>query len=132
MSTTAEKQNKKKCSKATAFVAFAISGIAIGATAYYLFGTKDGRKTLNKAVDSVNDLSKTLKQQAEEGLEKASELAKRAKQEYERVLNLAEDTGEEFLDKAEKYKKEAKSLSKKGLKHAEKVTEDLSKVVDKA
>jgi len=118
MNTKEEKKEMKACSKTTKFVAFALTGLAVGAAAYYLFGTKEGRKTLNKAVDGVNGLSKTLKAQAEEGLEKAVKLANRAKEEYNKVVNLAEDASHEAMEKANQYKEEAKSLAKKGMDKA--------------
>lgn len=132
MNTKEVKKEQKVCGKTTKFVAFALTGLAVGAAAYYLFGTKEGRKTLNKAVDGVNGLSKTLKAQAEEGLQKASHLASRAKEEYHRVLNLADDASHEALEKANKYKEDAKKLTKKGLKYAEDVSKEARSKVDKA
>lgn len=122
----------KKGGKTTKFVAFALAGLAAGAAVYYLFGTNEGRKTLNKAVDGVNGLSKTLKAQAEEGLQKASHLANRAKKEYHRVLHMADDARHEAMEKAGEYKEEAKDLTKKGLKYAEDLSSEARSKVDEA
>lgn len=132
MNTKEETNLKNTCGKTTKFVAFALTGLVVGAAAYYLFGTKEGRKTLNKAVDGVNGLSKTLKAQAEDGLQKASHLANRAKEEYHRVVNLADDASHEAIDKAKRYKEEAKKLTKKGLKYAEETAKDAKSKVNKA
>ena len=115
---------KKMCNKTTKFVAFALTGLAVGAAAYYLFGTKEGRKTLNKAVDGVNDLSKTLKAQAEEGLDKAVQLANKAKEEYHKVVHLAEDARQEAMERANRYKEEAKRLARKGMEKAKDLKAD--------
>ncbi|MEH6306548.1 hypothetical protein RYH73_12900 [Olivibacter sp. CPCC 100613] len=123
---------EKKGSKTAKFVAFALAGLAAGAAVYYLFGTKEGRKTLNKAVDGVNGLSKTLKTQAEEGLQRASHLANRAKEEYHRVLTMADGARHDALEKADKYKADAKKLTKKGLKYAEEISKEARSKVDKA
>lgn len=130
MNTKEEKNVNNTDSKTTKFVAFALAGLAIGAAAYYLLGTKEGRKTLNKAVDGVNGLSKTLKAQAEDGLQRASHLANRAKEEYHRVINLADDASHDAMDKAKQYKDEAKKLTKKGLKYAEDVARGSRNKVD--
>lgn len=130
--TMKEEMKEKKESKTTKFVAFALAGLAAGAAVYYLFGTKEGRKTLNKAVDGVNGLSRTLKAQAEEGLQRASHLANRAKEEYHRVLTMADDARYDAMEKASKYKEEAKKLTKKGLKYAEELSDQARSKVDKA
>uniref|UniRef100_F4C3R5 YtxH domain-containing protein n=3 Tax=Sphingobacteriaceae TaxID=84566 RepID=F4C3R5_SPHS2 len=130
--TMKEEMKEKKGSKTAKFVAFALAGLAAGAAVYYLFGTTEGRKTLNKAVDGVNGLSKTLKAQAEEGLHRASHLANRAKEEYQRVLTMADDARHDAMEKADKYKEEAKKLTKKGLKYAEGLSHEARSKVDKA
>ncbi|HEX8376793.1 MAG TPA: YtxH domain-containing protein [Pedobacter sp.] len=41
----------------TKIPAILLAGIAIGAAAYYLFATDEGKKSLNDLTDSLNDLA---------------------------------------------------------------------------
>lgn len=125
-------EEKKQCKKTGNFFAFAVAGLAIGAAAYYLFGTKAGRKTLDQTLKGVDGLKKNFQKQAEEGLERASKFAQKAKAEYYKVLNLAEEVGDDALAKAKKYKEEGKHLASKGLHYAEDLSKDVRKKVDNA
>jgi|GEM_PF-127716 len=122
--TKEEKKDMKACNKSAKMVAFALAGLAAGAAVYYLLGTTEGRKTLNKAVDGVNDLSKNLKVQAEEGLHKATKLANKAKEEYERVVEMMKEIGTDAAEKAKTYKGETANLAKEGLNKAKSLKDD--------
>jgi len=151
MKKTKEKETgMKTCNKSTKLVAFALAGLAAGAAVYYLLGTTEGRKTLNKAVDGVNGLSKNLKAQAEEGLHKATKLANKAKEEYEKVMEIVKEVGSDAAEKMRAYqheaadlasqgmskakslKADAKNYAKQGLEHLEETSRTARKKVDKA
>ncbi|WP_051293408.1 YtxH domain-containing protein [Olivibacter sitiensis] len=125
-------EEKKECKKSGKFLAYALTGLAVGAAVYYLFGTKEGRKTLDKTLKNVDSLKKSFQKQAEEGLERAAKFANKAKAEYYKVLDLAEDVSHEAVEKAKKYKEEGKSLASKGLKYAETLAKEGQKKLEDA
>ena len=65
--------------------AFIITGVAVGAAAWWLFGTKEGRRQLDCAADNVRDMASNLRQKAKEGAVKAADLAGRARTEAQHL-----------------------------------------------
>lgn len=43
---------------------FLIAGVAIGAAAWYLLGTEEGKRTCNSLCDSLKDFSDAVKEKA--------------------------------------------------------------------
>lgn len=130
MSNKEEKTPKSK--KTGKFFACALTGLAVGAAVYYLFATKEGKKTLQETLEGVNNFKDSFKKQIDEGLERASKYADKAKKEYEKVLVLAEDKGKDALVKAKHYKEEGKVLASKGLKYVEEASKEAQKYVTDA
>ena len=46
--------------------ALLLAGVAIGAAAYYFFGTEDGKRTTDSLAESLKDISGSLKDKANE------------------------------------------------------------------
>ncbi|MEJ6979029.1 YtxH domain-containing protein [Pedobacter sp. P351] len=46
--------------------ALLLAGLAIGAAAYYFFGTEEGKKTTDSLAESLKDISESLKDKANE------------------------------------------------------------------
>src|SRR5690606_15979267 len=96
-------KKKDKMKNKSSLLGFALTGMAVGAAALYLFGTKEGRKNLNCAIEGINEFSNTLKDKANEGLECASDFAakakKMAKQKFEEGKSSFEDATDEIKQK---------------------------------
>lgn len=120
--------NKDKMSKNSSLVGFALAGLAAGAAAWYLFGTKDGRKSLNKAIDSISELSNTIKEKASEGLDCASDFAEKAKdkakKKFEEGKDKFSDVSDEIKKKGSRLKDDAENLGRKAARSAEDLATD--------
>lgn len=118
-----KKMNLKECCTShekSNVIGFALAGLAIGVTAWYLFGTKQGRENLNMAVEGINEVSSKLKDKVKSGKERAEsavESVKEAgKQAYEKgaeVVSEVEDAAKDTLSKQKDKLDEIKSEVKK-------------------
>ncbi|HEY0053864.1 MAG TPA: YtxH domain-containing protein [Pedobacter sp.] len=52
----------------TKIPAIILAGIAIGAAAYYLFATDEGKKTMNDLADTINDLADTAMEKTRDSI----------------------------------------------------------------
>ncbi len=122
------KIKNKMNNKNSSLIGFALAGLAAGAAAWYLFGTKEGRDTLNKAVDGFNEFSHNLKDRANDGLEYAASYAEKAKQKFEQGKNQFSDATDELKDragqKANRLKDEAESLGRQAGHSADNLIDD--------
>jgi len=127
--------NKNKMSKNSSLLGFALAGMAAGAAAWYLFGTKDGRKSLSKAIDGINELSSTIKEKASEGLECASDFADKAKdkakkkfeegkRKFSDISDQVSDASDEIKKKGNRLKDDAEDLGRKAARGAEDLATD--------
>lgn len=124
---TLKKENCKMKNKSS-LVGFALAGLAAGAAAWYLFGTKEGRKNLNKAVEGFNEFSSTLKDKASDGLDYASDFAdkakKKAKKKFEEGKNKFAHVADDLLEKGKHLKDDATELGRKAAHDAQSLAED--------
>jgi len=81
-------------------VAFALLGLAVGTAAYYLLGTEDGKKQLDRANDGIKSLTNSIKELSKKEAKRASKLAKSAKADLENLKDRAKVAGRDALDKA--------------------------------
>lgn len=117
-------------------VAFALLGLAVGTAAYYLLGTEDGKKTLNKANDGIKDLTRSLKDLSKKEAKRASRLAQEAKEDLCEWKSKAQDVGKDVLSKvsekasdwAHKASETANRMAHKTEEITEKAKSDISKV----
>jgi len=92
--------------KNSSIVAYALIGMAAGTVAYLLFGTKEGRKQLDRAGDSIRDLTKSIRNSTQDGIHKAQQLADRAVKEVDELRAEAKQKGRSVLRKADRLAKE--------------------------
>lgn len=90
-------------SKRSSLVGFALAGLAAGAAAWYLFGTKEGRETLDRAMAGMQDFKENVKARAKEGMECASDFAEKTKQKAGEAYQRAQDSVKENVGKAKAY-----------------------------
>lgn len=107
-------------------VAFALLGLAVGTAAYYLLGTEDGKKQLERANCGIKDLTRSIKDMSKKEAKKAAKFAKTAKEDLEDLKTRATDAGKQVLDKAsEKASDWASKASTAANKYANKA-EDIA------
>lgn len=122
-------------SKRSNLAGFALMGMAAGAAAWYFFGTKEGRKCLDKAMENLNEFSDTVKEKTSEGLERASEYADKAKSEakkkYAEGKGKLSDAAENVKGKADRVKGDAEELGRKAARKADDLVDDAAKKANK-
>lgn len=104
----------------SSIIGFALAGLAIGAAAWYLFGTKEGRENFERAVEGINEVSTKLQKKAKEKVDYASDKIKEgvdtASELTGKVKNKAEKLGvkfqDEFRDATEEAKEKGKQMAK--------------------
>lgn len=69
-------------------ITIAALGLAVGAAAYYLLTTEDGKKRLCQANSSIKDLTKSIKKLSKKSAKQASKIAKSCKNEIESIASL--------------------------------------------
>lgn len=128
-------KRKNKMSKRSSLAGFAMMGLAAGAAAWYFFGTKDGRKCLDKAMETFNDFSSTVKEKANEGMERASEYAdkakSKAKKKYAEGKEKLEDAANTVKNKANRLKDDAEDLGRKAAHSAADLADDAANKANK-
>ncbi len=133
-----KKNNMKK--EGSSIIGFALAGMAIGAAAWYLFGTKEGRENFDRAVAGINEVSTKLQKKAKEqmdfasdkikeGVERASEFTDKAKEKAEKFSSKMQDdfrdASEEAKEKGKQMAKDAKELANKAAHSANNLTDDV-------
>ena len=103
-------------------LAFALLGLAVGTAAYYLLGTEDGKKQLDRANDGVKSLTKSIKELSEKEAKRAAKLAKSAKKDLDHLTDRAKNAGRDAIDKA----------SSKASEWANKASDTAQSAADKA
>jgi len=128
-------KRKNKMSKRSSLAGFAMMGLAAGAAAWYFFGTKEGRKCMDKAMETFNDFSSTVKEKTNEGLERASEYAgkakSKAKKKYAEGKEKLADAADTVKAKANRLKEDAEDLGRKAAHSAENLADDAARKADK-
>jgi len=90
------KLKKKSMEKErSSIIGFALAGLAIGAAAWYLFGTKEGRENFDRAVEGINEVSTKLQKKAKEKMDYASDKIKDG-------VDCASEFTDKVKDKAER------------------------------
>ncbi len=111
-----ENKNKKKDMEndRSSIIGFALAGLAVGAAAWYLFGTKEGRENFDRAIDGINDVSSKLQKKAKEKMEYASDKIKdrvdSASNVVEKVKDKAGSFREKFHDASDEAKEKGQEL----------------------
>ncbi|MCI0920830.1 hypothetical protein [Sphingobacterium rhinopitheci] len=77
-------------------ITFALIGLAVGATAYYLLGTEEGKKTLNN--QKIKDIAKSLKDFTKKECKKSSKITKKIKGELEDITSQVKAKGRAAID----------------------------------
>lgn len=121
------KNCKMEKDRSSSIVGFALAGLAVGAAAWYLFGTKEGRDNFDRAVDGISEVSHKLKKKAKENMDKGMEYAsekvkegkKYASEVADNVKDKFEDATEEARDKGREMASDAKELANKAKNSAE-------------
>lgn len=108
----------------SSIVGFALAGLALGAAAWYLFGTKDGRENFDRAVEGINEVSTKLQKKAKEGMEYASDLADKAQDKFNDMSDEAKRKGREVV-------KDAQDLASKAAHSAEDLTDTAKSKLNK-
>ena len=135
-----KKLKMKKMEKdKSSIIGFALAGLAIGAAAWYLFGTKEGRENFDRAVEGINEVSTKLQKQAKEkmdyasdkirsGVESASELSDKLMDKAEKFSGKLHgefrDATEEAKNKGQQIAKDAKELANKAAHSTSNFAED--------
>lgn len=96
-------------SKRSSLIGFALAGLAAGAAAWYLFGTKEGRETLDRAMAGMQDFSDQVKTRAKEGMEYASDVVDKTKRKAGEAYEKAETN---IKAQAQKAKAHGKSMAR--------------------
>ena len=117
-----EQERKRKMKNQSQLAAFIITGVAVGAAAWWLFGTKEGRRQMDCAADNMRDIANSLRQKAKEGAVKAADLAGKAREEAQHLQDKARVGIGNLSEK----------LSSNGKAVAEKAGDTVKKVADKA
>ncbi|MBE8719910.1 hypothetical protein [Sphingobacterium pedocola] len=110
-------------------VAFALLGLAVGTAAYYLLGTEDGKKQLDRANEGIKDLTRSIKDISKKEAKKAAKFAKTAKSDLEGLKARAQDVGKQVIDKASE---KATDWASKASDAANKFSTKAEDVADKA
>lgn len=80
-------------------IAFALIGLAAGVATYYLLGTDDGKKQLERANEGIKDITNSLKGLAEKEGKRATKFAQRAAEELDGLKEKAKEHGKDALNK---------------------------------
>lgn len=117
-------------------VAFALLGLAVGTAAYYLLGTEDGKRQLDRANEGVKSLTNSIKDLSKKEAKRAAKLAKSAKADLENLKDKAKEAGKHALDaaseKAQQWANKASDAAN-GVGHkAEDVIADAKSEINKA
>ncbi|WDF68226.1 hypothetical protein PQ465_18240 [Sphingobacterium oryzagri] len=117
-------------------VAFALLGLAVGTAAYYLLGTEDGKRQLDRANEGVKSLTNSIKDLSKKEAKRAAKLAKSAKADLENLKDKAKEAGKHALDnaseKAQQWANKASDAAN-GVSHkAEDVIADAKSEINKA
>jgi len=95
---------------------YALVGLAAGTIAWLLLGTKEGRKQLDRAGDGIRELSKSIRKNTQEGLDKATQeiddLRLQAKSKGRSVIQKADQLAKEGISKANNTVKSVKRKAK--------------------
>lgn len=135
------KLKKKRMEKErSSIIGFALAGLAIGAAAWYLFGTKEGRENFDRAVEGINEVSTKLQKKAKEKMDYANDKIKEgvdcASELTDKVKNKAEEFSakvqDEFRDAAEEAKEKGKQMAKDAKDLANKAAHSASNLADDA
>ncbi|MDF2479352.1 MULTISPECIES: hypothetical protein [unclassified Sphingobacterium] len=111
-------------------VAFALVGLAAGAAAWYLLGTDDGKKQLDRANDGIKSLTKSLKDLSKKEARKAQKLANRASAELDNLKSKAQAAFSKATDDADALKNKAKEAGREALDHANNAAQNLASKID--
>ncbi|GGH22031.1 hypothetical protein FAZ19_14415 [Sphingobacterium alkalisoli] len=110
-------------------VAFALLGLAVGTAAYYLLGTEDGKKQLDRANEGIKDLTRSIKDISKKEAKKAAKFAKIAKSDLEDLKTRAKDAGKHAIERASE---KATDWATKASDAANKFSAKAEDVADKA
>jgi gas vesicle protein len=133
-----EKKNKMKNMEKdrSSIIGFALAGLAVGAAAWYLFGTKEGRENFDRAVEGINEVSSKLQKKAKEKMDYASDKFRDgvdcASDVVDKVKEKAGDFREKFHDASEEAKEKGQQLAKDAKDLANKAAHSASDLVDEA
>ncbi len=105
-------------------VTYALVGLAAGTVAWLLLGTKEGRRQLDRASDGVRELTKAIRKNTKEGLNKASKLADRATREIDELRSQAKSKGQSAINKADRLAKDGISKANSAIKSATRKAEE--------
>lgn len=115
-------------------IGFALAGLAIGAAAWYLFGTKEGRENFDRAIEGINDVSSKLQKKAAEKVDYASEKIKEGMDSasgiVDKVKNRAGEVSEKFHDASAEAKEKGQQLAKDAKDLANKAAHSANDLVD--
>lgn len=111
-------------------VAFALVGLAAGAAAWYLLGTDDGKKQLDRANDGIKSLTQSLKDLSKKEAKKAQKLANRASAELDNLKSKAQAAFSKASDDADALKNKAKEAGREALDHANNAAQNLASKID--
>jgi gas vesicle protein len=118
----------------SSIIGFALAGLAVGAAAWYLFGTKEGRENFDRAIDGINDVSSKLQKKAKEKMEYASDKIKdrvdSASNVVEKVKDKAGSFREKFHDASDEAKEKGQQLAKDAKDLANKAAHSTNDFVD--
>src|SRR5690606_20047584 len=82
------------------FIAFALLGLDAGAAAYYLLGTDDGKRQLERANESVKDVRNSSKEPSKKDAKRAAKNANSTSAELANLKTKAKDAGVRAVDAA--------------------------------
>lgn len=102
----------------TSIIGFALAGLAVGAAAWYLFGTKEGRENFDRAIDGISDVSSKLQRKAKEKMDYASDKIKDGVGSASSVVDKVKDKAGSFREKFHDASDEAKEKGQQLVKDA--------------
>ena len=105
-------------------VTYALVGLAAGTIAWLLLGTKEGRRQLDRTGDGIRELSKSIRKNTHEGLDKAAKLADRVTREIDDLRVQAKSKGRSVIQKADQVAKEGISKANSTVKSAKRNAEE--------
>jgi len=117
-------------------VAFALLGLAVGTAAYYLLGTEDGKRQLDRANEGVKSLTQSIKELSKKEAKRAAKLAKSAKADLENFKDKAKVAGKNALDsaseKAQQWASKASDAAHSASDKADEVIAEAKAEINKA
>lgn len=120
----------------SSIIGFALAGLAVGAAAWYLFGTKEGRENFDRAIEGINDVSSKLQKKAAEKMDYASDKIKDgmgcASEIVDKVKDKAGEVGEKIRDASEEAREKGHQLAKDAKDLANKAAHSASNLADDA